>query len=129
MEAPNSNVKKELIDIASEHIRSNYVKGKHHIAAALKTKTNIYLSLHLDTKGFDVCAEPIAISNALADNGSEFEYIVAVILNSDNTTSVISPCGNCRQILLEYIPSVSVIIDDQDHHKTSKPSELLPNPY
>lgn len=118
-----------LVELASNHIKANYVQGSHHVAAALKTSTDTYLALHLDTRGFDVCAEPIAISNALSKADLGFEYIVAITMNKDGTTSVISPCGNCRQILLEHTPGVVVIIESNGAYITMSPSELLPYPY
>jgi cytidine deaminase len=119
----------DLVKLASDHIKSNYIKGKHHVAAALKTKSNIYFALHLDTKGFDVCAEPIAISNALANDDPEFECIVAVIMDEGGATNVISPCGNCRQILLEYAPKTKVIIELDGRYISKSPIELLPYAY
>ena len=70
---------KQLVEIAKDHIIQNYSKGKHHVACALRCNDKDYLSLHLDTKGFDVCAEPIALSNGLADKHTEFQAIVAVL--------------------------------------------------
>ena len=119
----------DLIKIATDHINEQYAEGKHHVATALKTKSQIYLAVHLDTKGFDVCAEPIAISNSLAAKDTEYEAIVAVVKNKDQSTRVISPCGNCRQILLEYAPEINVIVGSEDKYITLKPGELLPNPY
>jgi cytidine deaminase len=118
-----------LVDLASDHIKANYIKGVHHVATALKTKSDVYLALHLDTKGFDVCAEPIAISNALAKGDMDFECIVAVVLIEDGTTSVISPCGNCRQILVEHTPEIKVIVEVEGIYTTLTPSQLLPFAY
>ena len=129
MNESNSDQINELIQVATNHLKLNYKKNEHHVAAALKTKSDIYLSLHLDTKGFDVCAEPIALSNALAKKDFEFEYIVAVIMSKDGSINVVSPCGNCRQILLQYAPNINVIIDGEDAFKIVEASSLLPYPY
>lgn len=119
----------DLIERASEHIRSNYQQYRHHVAAALKCNDKVYLSLHLDTKGFDVCAEPIALSNALANGETDFKYIVAVIMNKDGSTEIVSPCGNCRQMLLQYCPDVEVILNGDDGITTVTADKLLPWPY
>ena len=118
-----------LIELASEHLKNNYKQYQHHVAAALKCNDKVYLSLHLDIKGFDVCAEPIALSNALENSETEFTYIVAVIMNKDGTTEVVSPCGNCRQMLLQYCPDVNVILKSEDEIVTIPANKLLPWPY
>jgi len=118
---------RKLVELASNHIKSHYVKGKHHVAVALYANNKVYLSVHLDTKGFDICAEPIAIHNALSD-GSDFKQIVAV-MKMDSKYEVISPCGNCRQLLLDFAPQVQVVIRNDKKNLTLKPIELLPYPY
>ena len=119
----------DLIEQASEHLRNNYKQYQHHVASALKCGDKVYLSLHLDTKGFDICAEPIALSNALANGETNFKYVVAVIMNKDGVTEIVSPCGNCRQMLLQYCPSVEVILKSDDGITAIAASKLLPWPY
>lgn len=121
-------VDQELIDHAKTVIAQNFTHNRHHVAVALRTPTKIYTSLHMDTVGFDVCAEPIAIHNALQNGETTFLQLVAVTLEND-VISVIPPCGNCRHIMLEYIPDVDVIINNNGIYELLKPIELLPIPY
>jgi cytidine deaminase len=120
---------KDLIAIATDHILKNYKKGQHHVACALRCDGKDYLSLHLDTKGFDVCAEPIALSNALSDGQVKFDSIVAVLLDETKQARVVAPCGNCRQILYEYAPDIQVIVPDGDSHALATATALFPHPY
>lgn len=124
-----SNRDMQLMQSASDFITKNYKKGRHHVACALRNGNKDYFSLHLDTKGFDVCAEPIAISNALIEGHGQFESIVSVIMGQSGDVKVIAPCGNCRQILYEYAPNVSVIVPDGESYKKVNAKSLLPYPY
>ncbi len=117
----------ELIEKAGAELELRFQPGRHHVAVALHANNKIYTSVHLDTKGFDVCAEPIAIHNALND-GLDFEQMVAVI-KKDSAYEVVSPCGNCRQLLLDFAPEVNVIIKGRDELVITKPINLLPYPY
>jgi cytidine deaminase len=119
----------QLVSQASEHLKQNYKKNEHHVASALRCGKDIYLSLHLDTKGFDVCAEPIALSKALEDKQVQFDYIVAVIMNDTGEIDIVSPCGNCRQMLLQYCPTVKVILRSEGNTGVITANELLPYPY
>lgn len=42
-----------------------------------------------------------------------FDTIVAV--HKDFPNKVIEPCGNCRQLLIEYCPDIKVILNDYDN--------------
>lgn len=125
----SSDVLDKIVSEATKYLRSNFEPGRHHIAAALVTDARIYLALHLDTKGFDVCAEPIALSNALSEEDTDFKYIVAVARDGGGSIGVVSPCGNCRQILLEYAPHIRVITNEGGSLMTHSVTELLPYPY
>ena len=56
---------------------------------------------------------------------ANFDTIVAV--NEKYVNSVIPPCGNCRQMLLEYCPDIKVILNDENGSLIKvKARELLP---
>ena len=58
-----------LIDAARALIQERYVENRHHIAAALRTKSGkIHTGLHLDTYvgRASVCAEAVAVGKAMA---------------------------------------------------------------
>lgn len=119
----------QLVRAARQFLAQRYAKGKHHVACALQCGGKTYLALHLDSQGFDICAEPIAISNALLDKQKDFNTIVAVAMDDSRKTQVVPPCGNCRQILSEYSPGVSIVIPSHDKLEKVKTSQLLPFPY
>lgn len=119
----------ELISQASTFLKANYKKNQHHVACALRCGNGIYFALHLDIKGFDVCAEPIALSNALYKKEIEFQAIVAVMMDESGNIEVVNPCGNCRQMLCQYTPSVQVLIKTREGIQSQPATKLLPWPY
>lgn len=122
---------RKLIAEAKTFLRNNYRSGQHHVACLLEGSKDTYRSLHLDSHGFDICAEPIALSNALYNEDHQLKTIVAVGIAGKDRVEVIPPCGNCRQILTEYCPDIQVILFDPHTGKYSKEPahSLLPLPY
>jgi cytidine deaminase len=68
----------DLILDVSNFLKEHYSKERHHVACLLACGDRLYYALHLDSKGFDVCAEPVALSNALLAQEKNFDTIVAV---------------------------------------------------
>ena len=89
-------------------------KNHHTVGAAIKCRNGIiYSGVNCDgIHGF--CAEYITMGMAISAGEREFDTIVAVHQNFPN--QVIAPCGNCRQMLIEYCPDIKVILNDDDHH-------------
>ena len=62
---------------------------------------------------------------AVSQGERDFDTIVAVHEKAAN--SVISPCGNCRQMLFEYCPDIKVIVNDENGNLIKvKARDLLP---
>ena len=49
---------------------------------------------------------------AVSAGEREFDTIVAV--HEKHRNGVISPCGNCRQMLYQYCPDILVIVNDEE---------------
>lgn len=119
----------QLIAEAQKAIRRNY-DGEHYnhtVGAAVRCKSgkiytgvNVY-SLH------GACAEQIAIGTAITQGEREFETIVAV--RGKEGEEVIPPCGNCRQLLHDYMPECEVILCVKGEWKKAAAGELLPFSY
>ena len=73
----------------------------------------------------------VAYGQALASGEREFDTIVAVKMNSDGTTRVVSPCGVCRYMFDKMGLDINVIVEDIKNGKVVKvkAEELLPYPY
>ncbi|MBQ4574197.1 MAG: cytidine deaminase [Clostridia bacterium] len=118
---------RELIKLALENLTRNFDDGiyNHTVAAAVRCKNgHIYTGVNCDGI-HGSCAEYITMGIAYSAGEREFDTIVAAHEKAPN--GVISPCGNCRQMLLEYAPGIKVILND-DEGKLVKVciSDLLP---
>lgn len=106
----------KLIDIALIKINNNFDNEKynHTVGAAIRCKNgNIYSGVNCDGI-HGSCAEYITMGIAKSAGEHEFDTIVAVHNNYPN--KVIAPCGNCRQMLIEYSPDIKVIINNSDNN-------------
>lgn len=119
----------ELIAEAKKAIRLNYDQKKenHTVGTAIRCKNgkvyvgvNVY-SLH------GACAEQVAIGTAITNGERDFDTVVAV--RGKEGEEIIPPCGNCRQILHDYMPNCDVIISVDGEPKKIKAKELLPFSY
>lgn len=119
----------EVIEAARRAIQENYDKENynHTVGAAVLCKSgkiytgvNVY-SLH------GACAEQVAIGAAITNGERQFEVIVAV--RGENGEEIIPPCGNCRQILHDYMPECEVILIANSEKIKVKAEALLPFSY
>ena len=119
----------ELIREAQKAIHLNYDEENenHTVGAAVRCKSgkiytgvNVY-SLH------GACAEQVAIGTAITHGERDFETVVAV--RGKDGEEIIPPCGNCRQILCDYMPECEVIISAGGENRKIKAKELLPFSY
>ncbi|APF18928.1 cytidine deaminase [Caldithrix abyssi] len=118
----------ELIETARSLIKKRFVEGRHHIAAALRTKSGkVFSGVHVEVYvgRITICGEAVAIGAAATAGDTDIETIVTV----DETGRIVSPCGMCREMIADYSPDAQVIIlkDKQPH--TIKIAELLPFQY
>lgn len=116
----------EIIAEAQKVISLNYdeMNYNHTVGAAVRCKSgkiytgvNVY-SLH------GACAEQVAIGTAITHGEREFETIVAV--RGKAGEEIIPPCGNCRQILHDYMPECEVILEVEGQKKKIAAEKLLP---
>ena len=102
-----------LIPQALAVLNKNFDDGvyNHTVGCALLCKNgHIYTGVNCDGI-HGSCAEYITMGIAISAGEREFETIVAV--HDQAEKFVISPCGNCRQMLFEYCPDIKVIVKDE----------------
>ena len=124
---------KELISLASDIALKNtdlYERIDWHVGSALRTKSgNIYVGMNIKSS-HSICAEQVAIGQALAHGEREFDTIVAVRIGKDGVANVVSPCGLCRYVFTQLgLLDMQVIVPDKKKLIKVKVSELLPYPY
>ena len=118
-----------LFDAAVDILRKNYHSLKHSVGAAILCASgNIYVGVNLESSGHGVCAELIALGAALSASEKEILAVVAVAKRG-NGFIVLSPCGNCRQMLLDYAPEADMIYSDTSGVTQTKVKNLLPGAY
>jgi len=118
---------KILIKNALDVLNRNFDEGiyNHTVGCAILCKGgNIYKGVNCDGV-HGSCAEYITMGIAISAGEREFETIVAV--HDKHPNYVISPCGNCRQMLIEYCPDIKVIVNDENRKLIKvKARDLLP---
>lgn len=121
---------KELINLALEVLEKNFDDGvyNHTVGSAIRCKNGkIYLGVNCDGI-HGSCAEFISIGAAITAGERDFDTIVAVHDKAQNY--LLPPCGNCRQMLLEYCPHIKVILNDEQGNIVKvEIKDLLPLAY
>lgn len=86
------------------------------------------------------CAENVAVGNAIAGGissaysplppGGEKVLLECIVAVASGGRGVISPCGRCRQLLMDYWPGIKVVVrDDEGELRCLAIRELLPFAY
>lgn len=119
----------DLIAEAQKAIRLNYDQKyyNHTVGAAIRCKNGkVYVGVNLYSL-HGACAEQVAIGTAITNGERDFDVIVAV--RGQEGEEIIPPCGNCRQILHDYMPNCDIILSVYGELKKTKAKELLPYSY
>ena len=124
----------QLIELAQNTVKENidhYPAPEETVACIVLAKSGkIYKGINIKTS-HSICAEQVALGQALACGEREFDTIVAVKYNIDGSTRVVSPCGLCRYTLEKLGLDINVIVEDVDKDIVLKVKaiDLLPFPY
>lgn len=127
----------DLIAIAERLLRDRYVPLRHAVASALRTRDGqVFTGLHIGgtVARVSLCAEAVALSQAIMNGCTDLDIIVALHHTSDtgsgSTSKIVNPCGMCRELLSDYAPDLRVIVPDDRGEPTSIPiNELLPRKF
>ena len=116
-----------LIQKALEVLELNFDDGvyNHTVGCALRCENGkIYSGVNCDGI-HGSCAEYVTVGMAISAGERDFDTIVAVHEKALN--SVLSPCGNCRQMMFEYCPKIKVILNDENGNLIKvRAEDLLP---
>lgn len=106
-----------LIALALESLEKNFDDGiyNHTVGGALRCKNGrVFTGVNCDGI-HGSCAEYVVMGMAISAGEREFDTIVAVHEKSPNY--LLAPCGNCRQMLVEYAPDIKVILNDDNNQR------------
>lgn len=121
---------KELYNAAKSVLPNSYAKYSHFkVAAALKLKNGeVITGVNVENASFGLtnCAERTALFTAYTLGYRKDD--IAEILITTEQDSFISPCGACRQVMSELMPSDALVhlVNNKGDIKTISNAELLP---
>ena len=118
----------DLIAKATEAREKAYAPYSHFaVGAALLAKSGrVYTGCNVENAsyGLSVCAERVAVFKAVSEGERDFEALAVVTENG------VTPCGACRQVLMEFGEDIQVIVaDDAGGYRVFGLQELLPEAF
>ena len=116
-----------LVQLAREAAKNSMCPfSGFSVGAALLTKEGqVFLGCNIENWSLSMssCAEQVVMLKALSEGAREFSRI-AVWADTENH---VTPCGKCRQLLIEFAPDIEVIMANGRGEFIKRPiSELLP---
>lgn len=121
----------DLIRVASlARARAYAPYSKYKVGAAIRTKRNkIHSGGNIEnvSYGMTVCAERCAAFAAVGSGETTDWDAIAIVIDDDKLPS---PCGACRQVLVEFSPDLRVVLATTSGLRGATTlRELLPNPF
>jgi cytidine deaminase len=114
-----------LFNIARKTAKNSYSPySNFKVGAALSTEDgSIFTGTNIENASFGltICAERVAVFNAISKGHSSFTDI-AITSSSDMSTY---PCGACRQVLYEFSPEIGIHIEGNENNVFGL-TDLLP---
>ena len=124
--------REKLLEKAREAAKNSYCRYSHfHVGAVVVAGERIYVGVNIELSSYDLtlCAERTALAAALSDNAGPITHIAVSCVDSlnDSSTNWLTPCGACRQWMVELAPNATIYIDGLSRDFTV--SELMPHPF
>jgi cytidine deaminase len=126
---------RELIAQALLARKNAYVPYSHFAvgAALLADSERVYTGCNIENAAYSPtnCAERTAVFKAVSEGERRFLKLAIVAGNEALGTplpAIVSPCGVCRQVLMEFAEPEMVILlaKSEDDYETHTLGELLP---
>lgn len=105
--APYSNFRVGAVAVAPD--------GTHYLGANVENAAY----------GSTICAEAVAISNAVAAGVRKIDTVVTACLD----TGECYPCGNCRQLMREFGVEQVIVQDAEGNARVHAFEELMPHSF
>jgi len=128
--AKTSRNHQALIRAAKQAKQKAYAPySNFRVGAAIRTrKGKVYTGCNIENSsyGLTICAERTAIFKAISEGEKEF---TAIAVASDDA-DFCPPCGACRQVLMDFAPSIDfIMIDGRGKEKVVPLKALFPLPF
>ena len=124
MEADLAPEDAALVAAAEEVVTRHSDDANHTTAAAARAADgSIVTGLNVYHFTGGPCAELVVIGTAAARGTPRLQAITAV---GDGGRGVLSPCGRCRQVLLDYYPDLRVIVSTGTALRAVPVADLMP---
>ena len=116
----------EARKVQKERVISPFIEAGGVAAALLTKKGSIYVGVCIDTAStLGMCAERNAIANMITNGENEILKLVCI----DSRGEVGSPCGACREYLMQLSKNsknIEILMDEKTK-KIVKLEELIPD--
>lgn len=124
----------EMIDLAIRQMEFSYVPYSHfRVGAALLTKNGkLYTGCNIENAAYTPtnCAERTAFFKAVSEGVKEFDAICIVGGKEGILTEYASPCGVCRQVMMEFCDPETfriILAKSREEYEIFTLKELLPS--
>ncbi len=101
----------------------------YKVGSALLSKSGkTYLGCNIENASYTptICAERTAFFKAISEGVKDFEAI-AIVGGKDTLSPSCTPCGVCRQVMVEFCsPDFKIILGTPDDYKIYTLKEMLP---
>ncbi|KAL4780693.1 cytidine deaminase-like protein [Aspergillus varians] len=116
-----------LVETATATINRIPLSEDHSVAsAAISSDGRIFSGVNVYHFTGGPCAELVVLGVAAAAGAEQLTHIVAV---GNNDRGILSPCGRCRQILLDLQPGIQVLVGAKGSERSVPVAESLPFSY
>lgn len=125
-------LQKKLIDLAKEAQKNAYMPySKFAVGAAILTEGGDFFTgcnVENISYGLTLCGERTAIFKMISEKGPG--TLIKAIAVTTKADIPCSPCGACRQVILEFsTPETLVIYKGQEGYITTSVAHLLPDAF
>src|SRR6185312_736516 len=135
LKAVRHDATSDLAQEAQDVLKNAYSKySGFSVGAALRTASGrIYRGCNVENLSYSIttCAERNAIAAAIAEEGASVAITDIVVLAANGGNPVpCSPCGACRQAIMEVAPKARVQFRDERMQMVDvSPDDLLPGAF
>lgn len=102
--------KEQIFNSLKELQQNSYSRySNYKVAAIVKTDLGYFKGVNVENAAYPLtlCAEKVAIANAISSGAKSFEELY---LLTENTECFGTPCGGCRQVILEFLDKKTKVI-------------------